>query len=66
MFVKLEIPLTLFVTAIAIQLDRVTWAFARRAAILLPVRRVACARRVLAFSFLSHKSSSDYLPWKMF
>jgi hypothetical protein len=55
-FTRLEISLTLFVTAIAIEFNRITGAFARCAAVLCPRLWFARARGVLAFFVVSHNS----------
>jgi hypothetical protein len=55
--IRLEVALARFVTAIAIELDYVAGAFARRAAILLARLRCATAWWVLTFFFVSHDPS---------
>jgi hypothetical protein len=53
----LEIPLALFVTAIAIEFDCVAGTFARRTAILCAWLRFASARWVLTFLSVRHDAS---------
>ena len=56
-----EIPLTLFVTAIAIEFDCVASTFAGRAAIFATLLRGTSARRILAFFLFSHDSLPENL-----
>jgi hypothetical protein len=49
-----EISLTLFVRAITVEFDRVAGSFAGSATVFASGLRLAGARRILAFLFVSH------------